>query len=153
MPSSTQVNINRWLVTSENPPRQTDGLDYERCAALHNYIVECGWIGSGQSPDEMPRRTWFDIYGDEAIEQRENLHGSVVEFLKRAWDVAEDMSFFYWVSRLSLSKQLWEDHNPDLAEEGEELRFFTLYPMNFGLGGHPDGLKCTCYTDSYDAEG
>jgi hypothetical protein len=65
--------------------------------------------------------------------------------LKRAWDVTEDMTFFYWVSRLSSPEQLWEDHSPNLAEEGEELRFFTLYPMNIGFGGHPDGLKYVYY--------
>jgi hypothetical protein len=124
-----QVDISRWLVTSSKPPRQTDGLDYERCAALHNYIVAYGWIASGLNPAKLPRRTWFDIHSAEADEQRENLHDSVNEFLKRAWVVTEDMTFFYWVSRLSLPEQLWEDHPPDLAEEGEELRFFTLYPM------------------------
>jgi hypothetical protein len=140
--NTTYADMSRWLVTSSNPPRQTDGLDYGRCAVLHNYIVAHGWIGSGFNPAELPRRTWFDTYRDEADEQRENLHDSVVEFLKRAWDVTEDMTFFYWVSRLSPPEQLWEDHPPDLAEDGEELRFFTLYPMNVGFGGHPDGLKC-----------
>jgi hypothetical protein len=139
---TTHTDISSWLVTSSNPPRQTDRLDYERCAALHNYIVAHGWIASGLTPAELPRRTWFDTHSDEADEQRENLHDSVVEFLKRAWDVTEDMAFFYWVSRLSSPEQLWEDHPPDMAEEGEELRLFTLYPMNVGFGGHPDGLKC-----------
>jgi hypothetical protein len=150
--NTTYADMSRWLVTSSNPPRQTDGLDYERCAVLHDYIVAHGWIGSGFNPAELPRRAWFDIHSDEADdEQRKNLHASVVEFLKRAWDVTEDMSFFYWVSRLSLPEQLWEDHSPDLADEGEELRFFTLYPMNVGFGGHPDGLKCVhCIHMTFD---
>jgi hypothetical protein len=139
---TTHADISSWLVTSSNPPRQTDGQDYERCAILHNYIVAHGWTASGLTPAELPRRTWFDTHSDEAEEQRNSLHDSVVEFLKRAWDVTEDMAFFYWVSGLSSPEQLWEDHSPDMAEEGEELRFFTLYPMNVGFGGHPDGLKC-----------
>jgi hypothetical protein len=54
---TTYVDISRWLVTSSNPPRQTDGLDYERCAVLHNHIVAHGWIASGLNPAELPRVT------------------------------------------------------------------------------------------------
>jgi hypothetical protein len=37
------VRVQEFKVTTENPPRDDlDGLDYQRCAALHNATVEHG---------------------------------------------------------------------------------------------------------------
>jgi hypothetical protein len=48
-----------WRVTPEHPIREVDGMDWERCASLHNLITQLGWTGLGNSETEMPRRTWW----------------------------------------------------------------------------------------------
>jgi len=47
-----------WRVTPENPIREVDGMDWERCASLHNLITHLGWRGLGNPEAEMPRNTW-----------------------------------------------------------------------------------------------
>jgi hypothetical protein len=90
------------LVTSTNPARNGGALDHERCAILHNYLVEYGWTASGRSLDDSARRSFFDVYPDQpdagdTILRR--LHGSVVLFL-RSITMADETSvpFFFWVS-------------------------------------------------------
>jgi hypothetical protein len=137
-------DISQWLVTPSNPPRQLGRLDYERCSILHNYILQVGWIGSGRSFESLPRRSWFDVHGEAAEAQRDKLDQSVTNFLERAYETDwTQHKFFYWVRGLSLPDdpdQLWENHDPELAEPGEENRFLTLYPANIEFAGEPDGL-------------
>lgn len=144
--SSLFFNSSEWLATSSNPLRPTNGLDYVRCAALHNHILEMGWVGSGRSPADFVavRRTWFEVHGDNAAAVRETLAPSLVRFLERAYVVPREVRFFYWVEGLSIPhdpEQLWGDHNLDMADEGEEFRYLTLYPVNENLAEHGDGLK------------
>lgn len=47
-----------------------DGLalvedDVARCAALHNYIVQYGWLVGSRSLDDLPRTTYRDSYREE----------------------------------------------------------------------------------------
>lgn len=60
------LDIDDAMVSDSNPAR-TDGrgLDYERCARLHNYLVAYGWMAYHQrSPDDLDellaRATFFD---------------------------------------------------------------------------------------------
>ena len=141
--ASQLLDVSQWLVTDENPLRDTDGLDYERCAALHNHIVERGWLGSGRSLDEMERRSWFDFHGDAAAEAREKMTPNLIKFLERAYIVPHGLRFFYWVEGLSMPEdpdELWQNHDPDLVEDGGEFDTLTLYPVNENLAEHGDGL-------------
>lgn len=49
MDVSQLPDITSVLVTPDNPPRDDiEGIDYERCAALHNYLVQYGWLAEGR---------------------------------------------------------------------------------------------------------
>jgi len=134
--------ISPWLVTPLHPPSNLASLDYTRCAVLHNYIVQEGWVGSGRPLNELPRESWFEKYGNAAEQIRDRLDPSLVSFLEKAYDIDTTLlSFFYWVSSLSSPDDLWRNNWPDFAEPGEEWRFLTLYSMNLGLGSDSDGLK------------
>jgi hypothetical protein len=87
---------------STNPVRFGDHFDYERCAALHNKLLEVGWVGSGKLLDSLERRTWFDFHGDGAERVRGRLSDQLVVFLERAHVVAGDEfhSLFYYVIAL-----------------------------------------------------
>ncbi|KAF1825884.1 uncharacterized protein K489DRAFT_386428 [Dissoconium aciculare CBS 342.82] len=76
-------------ITEENPIREdVEGLDYERCAALHNHIVERGWTERGLNLADLDRTTWWDFHkGDNAFTKHvERLEPTVIAFLKLAWD-------------------------------------------------------------------
>ena len=135
-------DLSPWLVNASHPPSSLASLDYTRCAVLHNYIVQVGWVGSGHPLDELPRKSWFERHGNAAEEIRDRLDPSLVSFLEKAYDVDPTLlSFFYWVSGLSSPDDLWRNNDPDFAEPGEQWRFLTLYPVNVGLGSDGDGLK------------
>ncbi|KAF8861289.1 hypothetical protein BDZ45DRAFT_264493 [Acephala macrosclerotiorum] len=138
--------IDEWLVTPENPPREVDGMDHERCIALHNYIIQYAWVASNRHLSDLNPQSWFEKYADEAIEAREYLDPNVILFLEKALILPEPKLYeealymFYWVSGLSEPDDLWTNWK-DGAEGGEEFRRMTLYAAN-SLEGHVDGL---CY--------
>ena len=51
------ADVSQWRVTLENPPRDGQELDYKRCAALHNHVLELGWVGSGRDLATLDRRS------------------------------------------------------------------------------------------------
>lgn len=73
-----------WRIAEERPVRELDTLNYERCAALHNLIVELGWTQRGL---KLNKRTWWQCYkGGAALASIfSRLHPSVVSFLGAAW--------------------------------------------------------------------
>lgn len=134
--------ISPWLVTPSHPPSSLASLDYTRCAVLHNYIIQEGWVGSGRPLDELPRESWFEKHGDDAEQIRNRLDPSLASFLEKAYVIdSTQVSFFYWVSKLSNPDELWRNNGPDFNEPGEDWRFLTLYPTNIGLASDSDGLK------------
>jgi hypothetical protein len=76
-----------WRISDEQPVREEESLDHERCAALHNYIVELGWTQRGLALDALDKRTWWECYGGDAAlaNVSDRLEASVVSFLKAAW--------------------------------------------------------------------
>lgn len=139
-----------WRVTEEAPLREVDGLDHERCAALHNYIVELGWTQRGLALDTLDKRTWWECHGgDEALESTAGrLNASVVSFLKAAWhgfamDSARPPHLFHrYLACLASPEQFWE--NAMYAEDEDDSnqrRYVTLYLANWALdANHPLGL-------------
>ncbi|KFX95249.1 hypothetical protein V495_01812 [Pseudogymnoascus sp. VKM F-4514 (FW-929)] len=94
--SSKLSDISRHLVTPDNPARETGTLDYERCALLHNFLVEYSWIADGGELADLDRRSFFDHYGDEANAIRERLDPALIAFLEAIYDF-QDSSFHLWV--------------------------------------------------------
>jgi hypothetical protein len=127
-----------WRVTLENPVREVDGLDWERCAALHNLILRLDWAVSGKPETEMPRVTWWETHvTDPALEAEwsARLSPTLKQFLQAAFEEPAGQSFFYYVSGLSCPEHLFINCHED---EGT----MCLYPLaDPNMGGHPDGLK------------
>ena len=132
--SSKLLDISRHLVTPDNPARDTGTLDYQRCALLHNFLVEYSWVAEGRSLADLDRRSFFERYGDEAEEIRERLDPALIAFLEAIYDV-EGSVFYLWVSGISPPDHMWFCHFGD--DEGETL---TLYMTNCGICGHSNGL-------------
>ncbi|KAG9523074.1 hypothetical protein KCV07_g2804, partial [Aureobasidium melanogenum] len=138
--SAYQLTRSPWRVSSENPVRYHDRLDYERCAALHNELLELGWTGAGKSLDDLETSTWFDIWGQEADNCRDNLSDDLIAFLERAQmpRAGEEHSLFFYVYGLAHPKRLWDTFEWRF-EEPEKHRYLTLFLANLGPS-HPDGL-------------
>lgn len=125
----------------------TPGLDYERCAALHNELLEIGWVGSGRrleydanddQAEVLHRRTWFEYYGEDAERVRSRLSPSLAAFLERALVIDANHSLFYYVSCLAHPDYLWLNHQWE-AEDTEPDRYMTLYVAN-DIASKLDGL-------------
>ncbi|KAK7936656.1 uncharacterized protein PG986_015094 [Apiospora aurea] len=101
MAASRLPSINDQLVTPDNPPRtDLDGMDYARCNALHNYLVESclaadadGWFDPAAA--EGRNATYFSTHGDAAEAVRPRLHPSLAAFLDAAR--TPDAPLFYFV--------------------------------------------------------
>lgn len=97
----------QWRITKGHLVRELGSLDHERCAALHNLIVERGWTQQGFELHQLDKRTWWECYGGDAalasISAR--LDPFVVSFLQAAWhgysmDTAEhdhDFHRYLWL--------------------------------------------------------
>lgn len=127
-----------WRVTPENPVREVNGMDWERCAALHNLIIRLGWAVCGKPETEMPRETWWQTYITNPALETEwsaRLSPTLKQFIRAAFEPPPDQSFFYYVNGLSCPEHLFTNCHED---EG----IMCLYPAaNPNMGSHPDGLK------------
>lgn len=131
--------IDGWRVSVENPPRtDIEGMDAERCAALHNAILSHGWVASGRLAADFPRTTWWQAQvTDENVEVlTERLHASVVEFLKRSYDVPEEVHFFYYLPGLNSAQGMLEDWLGHF-DEGDSV---TLYVSDQTMASKTLGL-------------
>ncbi|RMZ85694.1 hypothetical protein DV736_g6557, partial [Chaetothyriales sp. CBS 134916] len=133
-----------WRITVQNPVRQIDGLDHERCAALHNLILEHGWQQSGRELDDLDRRTWWDLH--EASVDPAIINDDVISFLKVAQEGYAEASpghcFQRYLAGLSLPDQLHNNvmYGPD-EDDSNKRRYITLYMANPYLqSSHPLGV-------------
>ncbi|KAL7812408.1 hypothetical protein V8C44DRAFT_349429 [Trichoderma aethiopicum] len=141
--------MSQWRVTAEQPLRNLKGLDHERCAALHNLIIERGWTASGRSLSDLDRRSWWECYGGDAqlSSHAAKLSPSLIAFLQAAWHgytmtAQPEHAFFRYLVGLSTPDQLWENANyGDDEDDSNKRRYVTLYMANWALGAsHPLGL-------------
>ncbi|EGR46640.1 uncharacterized protein TRIREDRAFT_109760 [Trichoderma reesei QM6a] len=141
--------MSQWRVTAEQPLRDIEGLDHERCAALHNLIIEQGWTASGRSLSHLDRRSWWECYGGDAqlLPHAAKLSPSLIAFLQAAWHgyamtAQPQHAFFRYLAGLSSPDQLWENANYGHDEDdSNKRRYVTLYMANWALGAsHPLGL-------------
>lgn len=134
-------DVSSWRVTPQNPVRFHNGFDFERCAALHNQLVEVGWTGSGNSLDDLERKTYFDYvhHTPEAENYRSRISDDLTAFLERAIVTKDDHSFFYCVNGLNHPHDLWATHEIENKDNGDDDRFLTLHAAN-NIASHPDGI-------------
>ncbi|GFP59295.1 hypothetical protein TASIC1_0012029800 [Trichoderma asperellum] len=141
--------MSQWRITPEHPLRQVEGLDHERCAALHNLIVERGWTASGRNLSDLDRRPWWECYGGDAqlAPHAAKLSPSVIAFLKAAWHgyvmtAQPQHAFFRYHAGLCSPEDLWQNTNyGDDEDDSNKRRYVTLYMANWALGAsHPLGL-------------
>lgn len=108
----------RALRTPDNPETSTsEGLDFERCSALHNAIVKHAWISYGYDLADMPEGTIWSLSStqENLAEMQQRVHPSVQEFLKRSL-VAPSFPhpnhgtnhFFYFLGGLTGYVTLWD---------------------------------------------
>jgi hypothetical protein len=142
--SSAIARIQDLKVTTENPPRDdVEGLDFTRCAALHNAIVEHGWTRSGRPLHQMPRTTWWELHRDnpgrDATTSR--LHSSVIEFLKHAYQFYEHrFNFFHYLIALQGPGDVYMSFKEDLDDPDHDHRYYTLFCTDQTHASKPDGL-------------
>ncbi|KAK5130470.1 hypothetical protein LTR08_001992 [Meristemomyces frigidus] len=139
-PLDAVVNL---LVTPENPPRDIDGMDSERCIALHNAIFLHGWISSGRAAEDFDAQsqTWFGFYGEG---DSERFHPSLRAFLHEARVVLYDYNapkFSFHVLGLQCPADLgmWIN-SPDRWDEEDSDRILTLYATYPTFASKYDGL-------------
>lgn len=143
--SAAITRIGERKVTNENPPRDDiDGLDFERCAELHNAIIEHGWTRSGRGSNDMPRTTWWDT--QSAYPYRDtiasHLHPSVIEFLKLAYQFEEsNFNLFHYLTGLqSAGPDVSTSFKEDSDDPDFQHRYYTLYSIDQTHAYNPDGL-------------
>lgn len=131
------MNISSYLTTTDNAPRLSDEMDWERYSTLHNHILELGWVSSGRNLDQLDRRSWWEFHGENAEALRGHLSPSLVKFLEHAQHGCDvnSHSFFYYVNGLMPPGGLW-------LNQGNEIgaKILTLYSAN-DIASHADGLK------------
>lgn len=134
--STPLERVQHLLVTPETPPRQSEGLDFERCAELHNVILEHGWLSSGRSAEDFQLQcTPFYERAAEVIDER--CTPSLKAFLQVARDAppgTNDFNFFHNVSTLDCAFD-WHDYYTE-----DKDRVLRLYTVSEGLYSKPDGL-------------
>ncbi|KAI2700432.1 hypothetical protein CBS147332_8043 [Penicillium roqueforti] len=88
MDLSQLPDITSLLVRPDNPPRDDlEGMDYARCAALHNYLIQYAWLAEGRPLATLNTNdNFFTAFGDEAEAEacRPRLDPSLAAFLDTA---------------------------------------------------------------------
>ncbi|KAI0113482.1 hypothetical protein F4814DRAFT_347819 [Daldinia grandis] len=137
-----ESSLNDLLVTPTGPARTDNTLDYARCAALHNKLVEYAWVAEGRETSDLERCSFFHHYGDQANEIRRRLDPALVAFLESIIVAEELPPFFFWVEGISppASMFAFTDDTPHHDALSEPGRFLILYNTNPGLVGHAMGL-------------
>jgi hypothetical protein len=117
-------------------------MDYERCAALHNELLFRGWTGAGNEWIEPP--TWWEYYSPpDAVASR--LHPSLIEFLRRAYNVLCDtiesknnwQSLFFFINCLAVQKDIVSLRERDMTRPD---RFLLLYVSSGFMLGDEQGI-------------
>ncbi|KAK5113993.1 hypothetical protein LTR62_003116 [Meristemomyces frigidus] len=129
-------DVEQYLVTPVNPPRDLDGMDYERCAALHNAIYEHGWIGSGRTAADFlaESRLWLDSHPAAADDP--GCHASLIEFLRRARTLPSNHEIQFAYQAWGLDVSLGE-HDYAFPDDDQTV---TLYQSYMSQCSKPDGL-------------
>lgn len=136
------LDIEDALVSDENPARDEDTLDFQRCARLHNYLVAYAYMARNgtNTPDldALACESWFFNQPDENIDAiRARLDPSLNAFLDSIYDPPP--GFFYWVSglRMKLADEFFPLEENDFEDKE---RFVVIYDTTPDLGSHCLGV-------------
>ena len=136
------LDIEDALVTHENPARDEDTLDFQRCARLHNYLVAYAYMARNNTNtpdlDALANETWFFHESNVDIDAiRARLDSSLNSFLDLVYDPCP--GFFYWVNGLQMG--LADEYIFDEDNDSEDKeRFVVIYGTVSELGSHCLGV-------------
>ncbi|EFE39353.1 hypothetical protein TRV_05946 [Trichophyton verrucosum HKI 0517] len=143
MDVSQLPDISGHLVTPDNPARDpAEGMDVDRCVALHNYLVHYAWLAQGRSLDLLRRNsyTYFAVYGGAAESLRPRLHWSLAAFLDAAilplYHYHPSGVLFFYAHHFNGPAYLLDNITVDLKDMPEDS-LVSLYEggMNIESGG------------------
>jgi hypothetical protein len=163
--SSEPIEAIQYLkVSCDNPETSTnDGLDFERCSALHNAIVRHAWQAQGHDLADLLSTTWWQRqeYAHALDGVQEHLPESLIEFLKRAIcpaneELPPDSSgshFFYLSDCLSSPDMLWSDSlwygvggSDGGGSSTREIDRIALYLTGTSISDETlDGIMCVLF--------
>lgn len=142
--------VAHFRVNAQQPPTSTvEGMDFERCAALHNAIVRHAWSASGYSPDKISQTTWWEFFSSpertNAVDMEslsDSLHPSVRGFLERVLylprypESPNEASFLCHLPGLNAPNELFDSYESMRAwePEGAGAYLITLYYKHVTLG-------------------
>lgn len=134
--------ISGQLVKPGNPAR-TDlpGMDYTRCAALHNFLMRYAWVAEGRPLSSFNISNFFTAHGPAAEAIRPRLHPSVAAFLDLALVPSlhqECPPLFFWVSRIINPEELFAEFAADIHDEPVDS-ILCLYWYNLEAGAQAGG--------------
>ncbi|KAJ5761996.1 uncharacterized protein N7511_005378 [Penicillium nucicola] len=136
------LDIEDALVTDQNPARDEDTLDFQRCARLHKYLVAYAYMARNGTTtpdlDALASESWFFNEPSENIDAiRARLDPSLNSFLDAIYDPTPE--FFYWVNglRMELVDESFPHEDNDLEDKE---RFVVIYDTSSGLGPHCLGV-------------
>lgn len=144
MDPSQLPDVSKWLVTADNPARNDiSGMDHERCAALHNYLLHYAWLAEDLPAASLSNNTntFFTVHGTAAELIRTRLNVSLATFLDTAKLPPGDVDwfpFFFWAGGLSDPASLIDEGLTDLFDQPEDS-LVCLYFPNVGQGGESGG--------------
>lgn len=143
MDPSQLPDVSNWLVTADHPARDgISGMDHERCAALHNYLLQYAWLAEGRPLISLNNtNTFFTTHGPAAERIRTRLSVSLATFLDTAKlppDDVEWLPFFFWAGGLSDPDSLIDEGLTDLFDQPADS-LVCLYFPNVGQGGESGG--------------
>ncbi|KAJ5554638.1 hypothetical protein N7513_004597 [Penicillium frequentans] len=163
MDVSQLPDITGLLVRPDNPPRDdVEGMDYARCAALHNYLVQYAWLAEGRPLATLNGNSsnFFTVHGAEAEALRPRLDPSVVAFLDNAIIPPLEgfretpLSIFAW--GLNWPKSLFAEVEADLEDQPVDSMLRLCYvaletnDSNGGVIYHQHHHRVAIFMHTYD---
>ncbi|KAI8964474.1 hypothetical protein F5Y11DRAFT_87033 [Daldinia sp. FL1419] len=139
--NNKDTDLHDLLVAPARPARTDNALDYARCAALHNKLVEHAWVAEGHEIKDLGQDSFFDHYDDQANAIREKLHPDLAAFLECIIVTEKLPPFYFWVEGISPPTFMFVDEESLHYHTPNDInRFLILYNMNPGIVGHAMGL-------------
>jgi len=124
---------------SNLPTSSPEGLDFDRCSALHNAIVKHQWQAGGNDPDTLPATTWWQSprFAAHLNNLSKHLPDSLVKFLQRTLhpngNLAADEpagNMFYLIRGLATPDTLWSELGEDMGDGDRIALYLTDYEIS-----------------------
>lgn len=148
MDLSQLPDITSLLVRPDNPPRDDlEGMDYARCAALHNYLIQYAWLAEGRPLATLNANSnFFTAFGDPAAAEacRPRLDPSLAAFFdaaivsRPADDTHEYLPFSVFAWGIDGPNRLFEESIADMNDQPVDS-LVRLYAIETGLSAMDGG--------------